>query len=63
MHKQQMKKMRVTVQAKLVVGYWYLVPMESGSDNSSDQDTSTVTKELEESSAKRNSNMWWKEEN
>ena len=25
---QQMKQMRVTVRAKLVVGYWELVPME-----------------------------------
>ena len=32
----QMKKMRVTVRVKLVVGYWELVPMESGDDNSSD---------------------------
>ena len=32
---QQMKKMRMKVRAKLVVGYWELVPMESGSNNSS----------------------------
>ena len=30
-----MKKIRVTIQEKLVVVYWYLIPMESGSDNSS----------------------------
>ena len=48
---QQMKKMRVTVRSKLVVGYSELVPMESGSDNSSEQDTATVTKELEEPGA------------
>ena len=40
--------MRVTVQAKLVVGYWELFPIESGADNSSDQDIPTVTNELEE---------------
>ena len=44
--------MRVTVQAELVVGYWELVPMESGSDNSQEKDTATVTKELEEPAAK-----------
>ena len=52
--KQQMKKMMVTVREKLVVGYLYLVPMESGSDNSSDQDTATVTRELKEPSATKN---------
>ena len=57
-----MKKMRVIVQAKLVVGYWESVPMESGSDNSSEQDTDTVTKELEELAAKRMMNLCWKEE-
>ena len=41
---QQMKKMSVTVEAKLVVGYWELVPMEPGADNSSEQDTATFTK-------------------
>ena len=37
--------------------------MKSGSDNSSSQDTATVTKELEEPSAKQNSTSWWKEKN
>ena len=45
--------MRVIVRARLVVGYWELIPMESGADNSAGQDTSTVTKELEEPEAKR----------
>ena len=40
--------MRVTVQANLVVGYWELEPMEPGSVSSKEQDTATVTKELEE---------------
>ena len=35
--------MRATVRAKLVVGYWGLVPMESGADNSSEQDIDAVT--------------------
>ena len=60
---QQMKKMSVTVREKLVVGYWDLVRMESGADNSSEQDIATVTKELEEPSAKRNRNLLCKEEN
>ena len=55
--------MRVTVQENLVVGYWELVPMESGADNPSEQDTDTVTKELEEPAAKQNMTLWWKEEN
>ena len=44
--------MRVTFQAKLVVGYWDLVPMESGANNSSEHDKATVTKELEEPAEK-----------
>ena len=43
----QMKQMRVTVQAKLVLGYWELVHMEPGADNSSEKDTAKVIKELE----------------
>ena len=39
--------MRVTVQGKLFVGYWELIPMELGADNSSDQDTATVIIELD----------------
>ena len=48
----QMKKMRVTLREKLVVGYWELVPMESGYDNSLEHDTATVTKELDEPTEK-----------
>ena len=60
---QQTKKMRVTVRTNLVVGYWELVPMESGSNNSSEQDTATVTKELEEPVSKQKKTLWCKEEN
>ena len=42
-HEEHSNLMRVTVQPKLVVGYWELVPMESGSGNSSDKYTDTVT--------------------
>ena len=55
--------MRVTVKEKLVVVYWELVPMESGYDDSSEQDTVTATKDLEEPVAKQNRNLWWKEDN
>ena len=37
--------------------------MESGADNSPEQDISTVTNELEETTAKRNKTLWQKEEN
>ena len=37
--------------------------MESGSDNPSEQDTSTVTKDLDEPEATQMSTLWWKEEN
>ena len=37
--------------------------MESGADNSADQDTSTVTKYSEEPTEKRKRTFWWKEEN
>ena len=37
--------------------------MESGADNSEEQDTGTVTKELEEPAAKQKRTSWCKEEN
>ena len=55
--------MRVTVRAKLVVGFWKLIPTESGYDNSVEKDTATVTKDNEETTAKQKSTLWWKEEN
>ena len=45
MHEDQRKQMRVIVREILVVGFGDLIPMESGADNSVEQDTSTVTKE------------------
>ena len=39
-----------------------MVPIELVDDNSSDQDTATVTNELEEPAAKRNRTLCWKEE-
>ena len=40
--------MRVTSQGKLVVGFGGLIPMESGYDNSAEEEKSTVTKDNEE---------------
>ena len=40
--------MWATFQAKLVVGFWYFIPMESGYDNSAEKYTPTVTKQNEE---------------
>ena len=53
--------MRVTVQAKLVVGLWELIPMEPGYDNSEQQDTEVVNKENEERESKRKRTSWWKD--
>ena len=53
----------MTVQVKLVVGFGELITMESGYDNSAEEDKSTVTKENEEPAAKRKRISWWKEEN
>ena len=39
--------MMVTVREKLVVIFWDFIPLESGSDNSVEQDTATVTNENE----------------
>ena len=45
--------MRGVVQSKLVVAFWELIPMESGSDNSPEQDTDTFTKDNEKPAAKQ----------
>ena len=55
--------MRVIVQAKFDVGFWWLVLMESGSDNSEEKDAATVTKDNGEPEEKRKRDLWWKEEN
>ena len=60
-HEDQSNKIRVTFPAKLLVGYWDLVPMESGADNSSEQGKATVTKKLEEPAEKQKCNLWWEE--
>ena len=57
-NEEQRTQMRVTVQEKSVVGYWELFPMESGYENSSEQDTDTVTKDNQESEANLKSTLW-----
>ena len=39
--------MRVKFQMKLAVGFWELIPLELGADNSAEQNTATVTKDNE----------------
>ena len=63
MNEDQRKKMRVKVQSKLVVGYCGLISLESGADNSAEQDTCTFTKEIDEPPTRRNVNLLWKEWN
>ena len=41
-HEELMKQSNVIVQAKFVVGYWELIPMESGAGLLAPQDTATV---------------------
>ena len=58
-----MKQGKVKLRAKLVVGYWELIPMESGSELSAPQDTSTVRVAEERRIAKKQSNHLWTEDN
>ena len=62
-HEEQMKQSNVIVQGKLVVGYWELIPMESGAKLLDLQDTDTVRVEKERPAAKKQSNNWRTEEN
>ena len=55
--------MRVTFGGKSVVGFWELVPMESGYDNSEEKDTYAVIKENKEPAEKLDRTSWWKDEN
>ena len=58
-----MKRSKVIVQGKLVVGYWELIPMGSGSGLLAPQDKATVRVEKERPAAKKQSNNWRTEEN
>ena len=54
-----MKRGKVIVQSKLVVGYWELIPMESGAKFSALKDTATVRVTEEIRAAKKQRNYWW----
>ena len=58
-----MKRVKVIVRAKLVFGYWELIPMESGAEFSAPQDISKVRVAEEIRAGNKNSNHWWSEAN
>ena len=51
-HEERMDRCKLIFQEKLVVGYWDLIPMESGDEFSAPQDTSTVRVSEERRAAK-----------
>ena len=58
-HEYQIKQSKVSVQAKLVVGYWELIPMESWAGLLALQDTYTVRVAEEISATKKHRMFWW----
>ena len=56
-----MKRDKVVVRAKLVVGYWELIPIESRNECSAPIDTSTVRVSEERLAGKRKRIQWWSE--
>ena len=62
-HEDRRKKISIIVLANLVIGFCDLIPLEAGADGSEEQDTATVTKEVEEPEAKRMRILGWKEDN
>ena len=58
-----MERGKVIVRAKLVVGYWELIPMESGAEFSAPQDTATFRVAEERRAEKKQRNHWWTETN
>ena len=58
-----MKRVNVIVRAKLVVGYWELIPMESWGEFSAPHDTSTVRVSEERRTGKKDRNQWWSQSN
>ena len=57
-----MNRDKVAVQAKLVVGYWELIPVESGAELLALQDAATVRVVEESRTGKKNRNNWWTED-
>ena len=51
------------VQENLVVGYWELIPMESGDEFSAPQDIATVRVAEERRPEKKQRNYWWAKDN
>ena len=58
-----MKLGKVIFREKLVVGYWDLIPMESGVGFLAPQDTATVRVEEERPAAKKQRNHLWTKDN
>ena len=58
-----MKRVKVIVRAKLVVGYWELIPMESWDEFSAPHDTSTVRVSEERREEKKKRIQWWSQAN
>ena len=61
--KEQTKRVKVIVQAKLVVGYWELIPMESWDECLAPYDTSTVRVSEERRAEKKKRIQWWSQAN
>ena len=57
-HEERMKQGRVIFQSKLVVGYWELIPMESGAELLALKDTATVRVTDEKQAEKKQRNYW-----
>ena len=58
-----MKRGKVIVQEKLVIGYWEFIPMESGAELLALQVTSTVRVAGDRWAANKEMNYWWTEDN
>ena len=58
-----MKRVKVIVPAKLVVGYWELIPMESWDEYSAPYDTSRVRVSEERRAEKKKRIQWWSQAN
>ena len=58
-----MKRVKVIVRAKLVVGYWELIPMESWDECSAPYDTSTVRVSEERRAENIKRTQWWSQAN
>ena len=58
-----MKRGKLIVREKLVVGYWELIPMESWDECSAMHDTSTVRVSEERRAEKKKRIQWWSQAN